>query len=134
MSETRESEKFIKKERVYHAPFLLIEKNFRSDKSGEPDIKGVYKGMPFYFESKLLNPISFKNYHPFAEIQIDTLTRYSRSGNVCLGLLFCGNKVKYLFPNELKEYLSHEDWERAREFNWDTLKSHWMENILTSFS
>lgn len=134
MSETRESEKFVKNERACHAPFLSIEKNMRSDKVGEPDIKGTFKGMPFCFESKILNSISFKNYHPFTEMQISTLEKYARSGIVCIGLLFCGNEVRYLFFNELSEYLNKGDWEKARRFNWEELRSHWMENILTNFS
>ena len=43
------------------------------------------------------------------------------------------NAIEKNFNLDLKEYLNKDDWEKAEEFNWETLRSKWMQNIQTNF-
>lgn len=133
MSETTKSQDFIKEQKQKYGKILDIEKIIRPDKKGEPDIRATYKGMPVWAEAKLVNKISCKNTHPFTKIQIDTLEQRSLSGAMCIGLLYKGKEIKYLMYNQLKEYITKEDWDNAEVFDWEILWSRWMQSIQTNF-
>lgn len=131
-SESSASRAFVKSQLAIYGSSIFIEKVIRPDKNGEPDIYGVFKGMPFFLEAKAINPISFKNSHPFKELQIATLKDREKAGATCLGLLCLKNDVRYLYPSEIKPFLEKSDWETARKFSWETLRLNWLER-LTSF-
>ena len=86
--------------------------------------------MPFEFECKIVNSVSFTNTHEFSDIQIDTLKVRSISGALCLGLLFCGDEIRYLFPHELKNTLTKADWDKAKKFDFQALHFYWLSKIL----
>jgi hypothetical protein len=133
MSETDKSLKFIEKQKEIHGRYLYIEKVIRPDKTGEPDIFAIYKGMPVYAESKLMNEISCTNLYPFKEKQLDTLERRFYAGAMSIGLLFLRNEVKYIMYDKLKPKITKEDWDTAEVFDWQTLLLQWMKNIQTNF-
>lgn len=128
-SESAASQAFVRKQLATYGSSIFIEKVIRPDKKGEPDIYGTFKGMPFFLEVKAVNPITFKNNHPFGALQIDVLINRSKSGAVCLGLLCVKSEVRYLYPSELKPQLTKEDWDAARIFSWETLRSNWLQNL-----
>lgn len=130
MSESIQSRNFIKKNKEQYGNILYIEKVINPLKTGEPDIHAIYKGMTIYAESKLLHQPSYKNTHPFTEIQLYNLAIKAKAGAICIGLLFCGKEVKYLIHNQLKEYLNKQDWEKGELFDWETLRSNWLKTII----
>ena len=133
MSESDKSRDFIKKQKKLHGKHLKIEKIIRPDKSGEPDIFAIYKGMPVYMEAKYINPISMKNTHPFTLIQLDTLKTNANAGAMCIGLLHCSKSTRFIMYDKLTEYLDRDAVESAQEFQWQTLLLLWMANIQTNF-
>ena len=133
MSESDKSQIFINEQRAKYGRNLLIEKIIRPDKKGEPDIFAIFKGMPVYAEAKLINAVSYKNLFPFKELQLDLLAIRAKAGAMCIGILYKDKEVRYLMHYDLKEYLDKSDWDKAKEFNWEALKSLWMQNIQANF-
>jgi penicillin-binding protein-related factor A (putative recombinase) len=129
MSEASFSLAFITLMRKTYGRDIWIEKVIRPDKKAEPDIQGVFKGMPFFFECKLLNSKSFTTLHEFSDLQIDVLKTRSLSGAVCLGLLFCDKEVKYLKAEELVNRVTKKEWENAYMFNILGIYLDWKKKI-----
>ena len=127
MSESSGSQSFIKEQREKYGRLIHIEKIIRPDVSGEPDIFAIFKGMPVYAESKLINILSYRNLYPFKELQLDTLEQRAKSGAMCIGLLYMDKEVKYLMYYDLKEYLNREDLAKAKPFSWEALREKWIE-------
>lgn len=128
MSESTQSEKFIKDYKERYGRELYIKKVIDPFTKGEPDIQAIYKGMPLFAEAKLLHS-SYKNTHPFTEIQLYNLSIKAQAGAICIGILYHKNEIRYLMYNQLKEYLSKEDWDKAEEFNWENLRLIWLKII-----
>ena len=133
MSESTKSQKFIKEQKEKYGKLIYIEKLIRPDKKGEPDIFAIYKGMCVYAEAKLINSITYENLYPFKELQLDSLAIKAQSGAMCIGILYKDKEVRFLMHYDLKEYLNKDDWEKAEKFNWEILRSKWMQNIQTNF-
>lgn len=132
MSESELSQKFIQKQKDLYGRDLDIEKIINPFKKGEPDIRAVYKGMPMFMESKLINDISLINPKKFEEMQLRNLAIKAKSGSICLGLLMkYDSPVKYLFYNEILKigFITKDQYINAKIFNLDELRKIWMERI-----
>ena len=135
MSETKESTDFITKQKeLYNRNILYIDKIFNPLKSGEPDILSIYKCMPCFMESKKINSLSFKNNHPFSDLQIRNLRIKKQAGAMAIGLLILDqDNIRYIHQEELKKYITKEDWVKAEVFNWEMLRSIWIKRIQINF-
>lgn len=129
MSETSKSKDFIKDNKGKYGRSLFIKKIIDPVTTGEPDIYAIYKGMPVHAEAKLLHESSYKNTHPFLEIQIHNLSIKAQAGAMCIGILYRGKEVRYLMYDQLKPFLDKSDWDNAKEFNWEILLSNWRKTI-----
>jgi penicillin-binding protein-related factor A (putative recombinase) len=134
MGETKESADFIKFQQAKYGRSLYIEKQFNPLKVGEPDIISIYKGMPCFMESKKVNELSLKNIHPFADIQIRNLRIKKQAGAVAIGLLILNqNEIRFLELEDLKNYITKEDWLKAEVFDWEILRCRWIAKIQGNF-
>lgn len=133
MAETNISQTFIKSQKDKYGRFLYIEKTFNPLKKGEPDISAIYKGMPVYLETKLINSISLTNLYPFKKLQLENLAIKARAGAMCIGLLGNGKEYRYIMHDKLTEHITKEQYLSAEIFEWEKLKSLWIKSILTSF-
>lgn len=132
MSECKESSDFVKTQKEKYGRSLYIDKVFNPLKKGEPDILSIYKSMPCFMEAKKINEISFKNNHPFSDIQIRNLKIKKQAGAVAIGLLILNqNEIRFMEPEDLKNYITKEDWLKAEVFSWETLRCRWTQNIQT---
>ena len=68
-----------------------------------------------------------------AQSQQQSLAIKAQSGAMCIGILYKDNETRFLMHYDLKEYLDKSDWEKAEVFNWEILRSKWMQNIQTNF-
>ena len=134
MSESKDSANFINQAREVYGRKIHIRKKM-SNMGIELDIAGCFKGMPFYFESKHCNTISYKNEHPFTPIQIDELQTREKAGALCLGLLFHGNSkwLRIVRTHELKAHFNKNEFLQMEEFEWEKLRSQWIQKIQESF-
>lgn len=133
MSESNRSQTYIKEQKEKYGYLIDIEKIIRPDKKGEPDIHAVFKGMPVWAEAKVINSLSYRNLHPFEDLQLDTLAMKAKSGAMCIGILYKDRETRYLMYYDLKKYLNKSDWDKAEVLDWPILRSRWMQIIQTDF-
>lgn len=132
-AESNASKKFIDKQRLIYKKDLYIKKMPSTIAIGEPDIYAIFQGMPLHAESKFINPISLTNTHEFNEIQIENLAIKARAGAMCIGLLLHEKTIKFIPYDKLHAHITKEEFLNAEEFNWQKLKSLWMQNIQKNF-
>lgn len=91
---------------------------------GVPDISCVYKGIPIFFESKIINSISLINTEEFKAIQIEQLRERAEAGAISLGLLLLSEKeARYIFWNEIPSdgFVTKEQFLKAEKFEWQNV-------------
>lgn len=131
--EAEDSKQFILDSRDKYGNDIFIEKRMSELRVGEPDVSGCFRGMPFYFEVKHCNEISYVNNHEFKPMQIYNLQEREKTGALCLGLLIHKTGVKYIYPQYLKKHFTKQEFLDAEVFEWQKLRSHWVANILTNY-
>lgn len=131
-AESNASQNFIKNQKKIYGRSLYIKK-MPPVTIGEPDIYAIFQGMPIHLESKFINPISLTNVHEFSEIQMENLAIKARAGAICGGLLLHEKRIKFIPYDKLHAHISKQEFLDAEDFNWEILKSRWMQNVLTSF-
>jgi len=127
--ESELSKKFITSQIKMYGKDLYIEKRMSNLKVGEPDIFILYKGMPLFAESKVINSITLINNREFTEIQLYNLEQKANAGAMCIGLLLHPKEIKYIMYNKLIPATTKQMFENAEIFNLETLREIWIKTI-----
>ena len=130
-AESNASQKFIAEQKTACGRILTIDKRIDKVKVGVADIEAVYCGMPLFAESKWVNKFTHVNKEPFKPMQIEFLEKRARSGAMCIGLLLSDEEPRFIMWDELVPHITKEQFHSAEIFNWEKLRSVWMENVLT---